>query len=144
MRPEVKLKVRPPIHVHAVGCSLWLEVFRRRAPALAREPAPAAAALAQPEAPALCVPYEAERGNVQAWDKGEEEVSIALLNKFAREISADTKLLFMTLPPLPPAESSNEAQDLSYLSGLAELVAGLPPVALTANGQGFSVITTEI
>lgn len=96
------------------------------------------------EATALCVPYEAERGNGQAWDKGEEEVSIALLNKFAREISADTKLLFMTLPPLPPAESSNEAQDLSYLSGLAELVAGLPPVALTANGQGFSVITTEI
>lgn len=27
LRPEVKLKVRPPIHVHAVGCSLWLEVF---------------------------------------------------------------------------------------------------------------------
>jgi hypothetical protein len=89
------------------------------------------------EATALCVPYEAEGGNG-------EKVSISMLNKFAREISADTKLLFMTLPPLPPADSSDEGQDLSYLSGLAELVAGLPPVALTGNGQGFSVITTEI
>jgi hypothetical protein len=71
-----------------------------------------------------------------------DNISIGLLNHCAKNVSNDAGLLFMTLPQLP--NNSSPAGDRQYLSRLRKLTAGLPPIALTANGQGIGVITTEI
>jgi hypothetical protein len=48
----------------------------------------------------------------------------------------------MTLPQLP--QTASPETDKAYLDRLRELASDLPPLALTANGQGIGVITTEI
>eukprot|EP00937_MAST-01D_sp_MAST-1D-sp2_P002693 g2693.t1 len=68
------------------------------------------------------------------------------VNALVARHSHDTAVSFITMPLIPPKLEAAAAGEsaLAFTESLAALTADLPPTLLVANGEGASVITTDI